>query len=257
MYAFIMLHYRTVFLFSSFFFMHFVSVGQIADTTDEKLLYRNEMSGALLAHTNGFGLSYKRGFHKTGYTKKMYDVEFVTMKNEREIKLASVHENNKNFVFGKQNSLALLRVGIGAQKTLFSKIVLNGVEVRLGYFAGFTAGLAKPVYLDVLYRDSISNNYYVVYEKYNPKNPYHNNVNNIWGKSSFLYGFSELKIHPGAYGKISLGFEYAEEDDAVRALEVGIVVDAFAKPIPLLAFVDENRTFVTFYLSLIFGKKWF
>ena len=35
-----------------------------------QILFRNEAEGGLTLHSNGFGISFKRGWHKTGYKKE-------------------------------------------------------------------------------------------------------------------------------------------------------------------------------------------
>ena len=37
------------------------------------ILYRNEASGGLVVHSNGFGVTFKRGWHLTGYKKHLLD----------------------------------------------------------------------------------------------------------------------------------------------------------------------------------------
>ncbi|MEO8210738.1 MAG: hypothetical protein ABI840_09250, partial [bacterium] len=37
---------------------------------DVTILYRNEAAGGLHLHSNGFGITFKRGWHMTGYKKQ-------------------------------------------------------------------------------------------------------------------------------------------------------------------------------------------
>jgi hypothetical protein len=39
-------------------------------------------------------------------------------------------------------------------------------------------------------------------------------------------------------------------------IETGISVDAFAKPIPMMAFNKNSNFFLTFFIRVLVGKQW-
>ena len=117
------------------------------DNQDVGLLYRYEMSGGILAHSNGFGANFRKGKHLSGYKKRMLEIELVNMKHPKEYKTPNPANGGNVYIFGKQNSFAVLRAGIGIQKVIAGKAGKGGVEVRYLYYGGASIGLLKPVYL--------------------------------------------------------------------------------------------------------------
>ena len=44
--------------------------------------------------------------------------------------------------------------------------------------------------------------------------------------------------------------------NGVKALEAGIMIDAYGKKIPIMAFTENKQVFFNFYLTIMLGKKW-
>ncbi len=220
---------------------------------DTKILLRHERSFGANIHSNGWGLGYRMGFHATGYKKRMFEVEAVTMKHPKEVKTVNPYvDNAKGFVYGKQFSVLMLRAGYGLQKIIYSKSDKNGLEIRYNGYLGASLAFAKPAYLNILYIDD-KGVMTVVSEKYDPEK---HDIVDIVGKAPFLMGLGETQLYPGLYGKFSLSFEYGDNDKKVRSLEAGLVVDGYLKEIPIMAFTDNTNIFVNLYLAYYFGKRW-
>jgi hypothetical protein len=222
---------------------------------ETKVLYRNEATGGLIVHGHGFGFNYRRGKHVTGYKKRVFEMELVNYRHPKEIKVVNpAYDNAKGYYYGKLNSLFILRPGIGFQKVIYTKPDRNGVEIRFVYFVGASLGFAKPIYLEILKETPINSQYELVTERYNPDEHY---VDNIYGRSPYIRGFGEMKIHPGAYGKVGFSFEYGALDDDVKCLETGVIVDGYPKVIPLMANEHNQQVLVSLYLHFAYGRKWF
>ncbi|MDP4266524.1 MAG: hypothetical protein Q8880_03735 [Bacteroidota bacterium] len=220
------------------------------------LLYMKENSFGVEIHTSGWGFFYRNGKHVTGKLKKVWDIEFVSVSSPKEYSISSqFNENSKEFVLGKLNSFFILRTGIGFQKTLFNKPEKRGVEIRFFNFTGISNGILKPVYLDILHFDSNNQNIATVTtERYDPNL---HDKGNIYGKASFLKGIDELSYVPGLYLKCGFNFDFAESEEnaKVRLFEIGAVLDAFPKKIPLMAYVNNNNFFFNLYIAFHIGKK--
>jgi len=80
---------------------------------------------------------------------------------------------------------------------------------------------------------------------------------NIVGSGSYFKGFNELTLQPGLYAKLALNFEYSAERQLIRSLETGVVVDTYFKNIEILAFDRNYPVYISFYLSLQYGSKWY
>ncbi len=216
---------------------------------DQTMMYRYEAAGGFFLHSAGWGLSYRKGKHVTGYSKKFFEIEFATMKNSKEIKVTNRnYENSKPFVFGKLNFFMLLRGGVGMQKTLFGRGRHNGVEIRYLYSGGVDAGFTKPVYLEIIKPDQLPQA-----EAYDPNK---HDVNNIFGRAAFTYGLDKMKLYPGAYGKFALSFEYGSTSTDIKTIETGIFADVFVRDVPIMAYIENRNYFINLYVALTWGGKW-
>ncbi|HEU4717471.1 MAG TPA: hypothetical protein VFU15_06550 [Bacteroidia bacterium] len=222
---------------------------------DTKLLYRNERCGGLVIHSSGFGFDFRRGWHVTGAKKRVLEFELVNFRNIKEVKVSNPYlDHPKGYYYGKLNSLAIFRPGVGYQQVIFSKPEKNGVEIRYVTFVGMSLGFAKPVYLEILEDTPQQQVKIVVTEKYDPAKHF---VDNIYGRAPWPRGLGETKIYPGGYAKFGFNFEYGALDDDVKSIEVGLCVDAYPKVIPLMANEHNHQVLLSLYLNFSYGHKWF
>lgn len=222
---------------------------------DLNVIYRNEATFGLLAHSNGFGMTYRRAKHLTGSRKRVLEVELVNMSHPKEIKSINPYfENSKGFYYGKLNSVIIPRVGIGFQNVLFRKAERKSVEIRYSTYIGASLAMAKPVYLEILEQTSISSEFNLSTERYDPAK---HNFDKIYGRAPYFKGFDKTKFFPGMYAKFGLSFEYADLRNDVKVIETGITIDAYPKVVPIMAHSTNYQVFPSIYISLIYGKKWF
>lgn len=245
------------------FFILFLSVSTLSafaqfepefDTIGDNILFRNEMNGAFILHTNGWGLEYRIGKNRSVFNKWMLEFNLLEYKHSKEIKKQNIYyTNTKSYIYGKINAVYMVRAGFGELKQLNRKPQSNGIELRLFYAGGLSVAFTKPVYLDILKWDTSFNRMYKEVEKYNPSEHF---PENIYGRASFFRGFDELKPYPGAYAKIALNAEFGTYNQATKVLEVGAAIDLYAKPFPILDSQKSDRLFLTLYISLGIGKRY-
>jgi hypothetical protein len=213
---------------------------------ERSILYKNELSGGILIHSSGMGAGIRRGYHVTGDRKRVFEADLLSMKHPKEYKVNSYYDNGQSYVFGKDRGLLVLRGGYGFQNVLFNKGERGGVEIRYIYFAGLSLGITKPIYYQVFRENE------VVEERFSASLTHPQ----IYNKASFFRGLEQMSIHPGAYGKFGFSFEYGAKDVSVKAIEVGTALDAYPVPVPIMALIDNKRLFLTFYIQVLWGKKW-
>jgi hypothetical protein len=235
-------------IFVSLFFSDLV-IGQKEDKRDHTVGYHQIFYTGLQINNHGFGGNFRRGFHKTVKKKKLLELDFVTLKHPREVK-QSTSELAGNFVFGKLNYAYNLRLGYGQHNILAYKPFGEGVELKSIYAFGVTTTFLKPVYYLVIQTGQTQ----PVEERFDPEK---HELYNIVGSGSYFKGFNELTLQPGLYGKLALNFEYASDRQSIRSLETGIVVDAYYKNLEILAFDRNYPIYISFYLSLQYGRKWY
>ncbi|REJ81421.1 MAG: hypothetical protein DWQ44_10270 [Bacteroidetes bacterium] len=225
---------------------------------DVNILFRNEAAGGIKIHSNGFGISFKRGWHKTGYKKRTLDMDFVSLRHPKQYKQPNPnYPDSRPFFFGKLNFAYMLRGGYGMQNVIFSKAERSGVEVRFNYYGGVNLGLTKPVYLEVLVDSRFDSLLKVIdTRRYDPEDPVQQSVENIFGPGPYFRGFDQMKIYPGAYAKVALSFEYSGWQQKVTAIETGVTLDYFPTAIPIMANVNNSNLHLNFYISLLWGGKW-
>lgn len=216
------------------------------------IVYKNSVFGGPLIHTNGWGGFIAFGKGKTAFKYRILQFDVVGMKHPKEIKSYNSLEDSRSYIFGKLNSMFVIRPTYGRRIISFDKIRKSGVSVGYSYRFGPSLGFTKPVYLQIAVPDQIRTESVIV-EKYDPTT---HNESDIIGRAGFLKGFDEIKLHPGITATLAANFEYASERAAIRGIEVGAVVDYYPlEPIEIMAFADNYQWFVNFYVSLQFGKK--
>lgn len=223
---------------------------------DLKVLYRNESSFGLFVHSaGGIGIAYRRGYHVHGTRKRMLELEAQNFRHPKEIKsVNSYYENSKGFLYGKLNSFLLLRPGLGFQNILFEKTEKKNVEIRYSYFVGATLAFAKPVYLEIIIPTADPSIKSISTERYNPDEHF---PSDIYGKAPFFKGIGQTRVYPAGYAKIALSFEYGKRYNVIKAIETGAVVDVYPVALPMMAFSKKQQMFVSLYLKMVWGKKWF
>jgi hypothetical protein len=255
----IMKTFPVILLFTLFFLqgIHFSAYAQEEllegyDSIAERVLLKKELTGGVTIHVLGMGANFRKGMNKTYFNSRMFELEFVSMKHPKEVRVVkSYYYNAKSFIYGKINHVYILRGGYGFKKLLNRKPYWGGVELRLMYMGGLSLAIAKPVYL-YFWDPSLL---YIQEEKYNPDNPYHGEEF-IYGRAPFTNGFGEIKLYPGAYIKTGLNFEFGSLNSKIRALEAGASLELFPIAIPIMAFNPEQNLIFTFYLNFSLGKRY-
>jgi hypothetical protein len=244
------------------FFLNGMSVfGQDSASVanDITVLYRKESSGGVTIHSNGLGVLFRHGVQKTVKKKRMFEAEFVSMRHPKQYKITNdaYPGDSKPFFYGKLNYVYIPRIGIGRQHVIFGKGDVSGVEVRLNYFTGVDLAFTKPYYVKVIEADPYNENFAVVVEKkYDPSDPNQQDPTSFLGPGSYFSGFGLMKFYPGLYGKLSFSFEHSTEHQKLAVLEAGMVFDIFYKPIPIMAYNQNEQYFFNFYISLLWGGKY-
>jgi hypothetical protein len=218
---------------------------------DVNVLFRNEATGGIYMHSRGFGAIYRRYWHVTGKLKRLIEFEGLNMRHPKQI-ATKVDGGGKSYIYGKENALLFIRGGFGFQRTLYERADRKSIEVRMLYSAGVTICFSKPVFLQV---DTSVAGQPTVSDV-----PYTTNINQniIVGRANVFEGISDMKVYPGVYGKLGFSFEYGDKSNAIKAFEVGSVIDCFPSAIATMAPpVKAENFFVTLYVAFHFGKRWF
>jgi hypothetical protein len=225
----------------------------IAGVEETGIVYRKTRSMGAYIHSRGTGLSFRRGVNETGFRSAQFDFSLQTMRHPKEIRSVNPFSDNAvGYIYGKRNSILMLRTGWGKQFILHPEGDKGGVETGFCLYGGATWALVKPVYLNVYYFD---NNFGVRErtERYNPQLHYPDNIS---GRAPFLVGIGESRFSAGLYANAGMQFEFGRKQQNLRVLETGIAADFMARPIEIMANNPAERLFVTLYIRLMYGKLW-
>jgi len=226
------------------------------------IIYSHQIFGGITINTNGYGASFAYGRNKGAYHIRLFTMDLMYLKHEKETKSYFQDPNARSYFYGKVHNLYTLRPGFGHKRILTEKLRRNGVQVGYIWTVGPTLGITKPVYLEILYRDpGFGNTYYIEIEKFDPEK----HENNIYGRASGLRGFGELKLHPGGFAKFTFFFEYSGYKDGIKGIEVGAQVEVFPRRIEIMSeqILDRyhqgarnHQVFPSLFVHFLFGKKY-
>lgn len=223
---------------------------------ETRVPYKREIYGGAIVHGDGWGAQFYHATYRTATERRLLGVELVGMKHPKEVKSYNpYYEDSRGYYYGKVNALLILRPTFGGKHQIADKIRRTGVELNYVWGIGPSLGFLKPVYLQIGKPDNVPYETFVI-ERYDPAV---HNVQNIYGRASWLLGLGELDFRPGAFGRFGLNFEYAGHTTGLKALEVGASLDAFPVAIPIMAPLEgvaNKQFFFEFYLALQFGRKY-
>ncbi len=235
------------------------------------VVFDREFTVDMKLHTNGFAVGVNFARLKTYYLTRFFNVEIGEIKHPKEFRQSfdfqtpAASRVSRAFIFGKQNNFLVLRGGIGEKRYFSEKAKRKGLAIGISYEGGPSLGLLKPYYLELV-RSSESgplDNFTIRSEKYNDENAgTFLDVSRIYGSSGFSKGLGELSPVPGAHARFAVHFDWGAFDEFVKAIEAGVMVDAYLKDVPImvespLARSPENKSiFINLYVNLQLGKRW-
>jgi hypothetical protein len=226
-----------------------------ADTLENSIIYSNEKSGVIIAHSNGLGLGYKAGLNKTVFTTRILSFELVSLSSTKQIKIINpYYANSKRYVYGKLNDVFVLRAGFSNKYLLNRKPYWGGIELRWLWEAGASLAFEKPYYLFVIKINQSPQGglgYTIDSQRFNSDVSW----DDIYGRAPFTKGLNEIRPVPGAYAKIGFNFEFGNVKTSIKSFEAGAVTEFFPQSLNLMDDDRNQRIFLNFYISYAFGKR--
>ncbi len=227
---------------------------------DETIPVKNELFVGGGINTAGFQVKVGWGMIVNQARSIGIITEFGEITNARERQqtydgLSIVGGAPKAFIYGKRNNLFFTRLGYQEKFYLSGK---NRRAVSLGftYSGGFSLGMIRPYYLDLIYRDN-GGIPTIVAEKFSETNMLKFlNPQEVDGPSGPAYGWDELDLAPGFFLKAGLLIDWGAYDAVLKDIEVGVAADFFFKKIPMMIFEENTPVFVNLYININLGHRW-
>ena len=214
------------------------------------LAYNKQTAFGLQLRTNGYAAFLEIGKMKTPRFTNLYSLELSEIFHPKEEKVPSTDQNyfGGSFKYGKINNFYQAKLGFGQQYVFGQKGNKNGIAVLGIYQAGLSIGLLKPYYIDIDDNGSRS-------IKYSGADTSAFLSERILGASGMSKGWNEVKIRPGAFAKLALRFDFDSYNETIKALEIGLSVDAYGKAIEQMAFSKPERLFFQGHIGFVFGGR--
>ncbi|MGK2864217.1 MAG: hypothetical protein ACSLE0_19960 [Chitinophagaceae bacterium] len=216
------------------------------------LIYQKQSIFGLQLRTNGYGAFYELGKMKSNRKTNIYRIDITEIKDNKEEKLLGGSFIFGNpYVYGKVNNFYPVTLGFGQQIIFGQKGNKNGVAVTGLYNAGVSIGLLRPYYLNV--EDPVEGERAIKYT--GDDTTLFLDQSAIISGGGFGTGWSEIKIKPGAFGKVAMRFDFGRYNESVQALEIGMSVEAYASKIQIMALQNDKRIFFQGYIAFLFGRR--
>lgn len=199
--------------------------------------------------TDGYGVFFELGQAASIKKSTLYQLEISERKSVKEDKQSNPFINSVPFIYGKENFVYPVKIGVQQQLLLGNKSNKNGVSVTANYGGGISLSLLRPYYVQV----QKGNDY--AYVKYNSPDSSLFLNGPIIGGPSFSKGWSDMTVTPGLYAKTALRFDYGSYNEIISAIEVGITGEYYSKKIPILLQIPQRTFFFGGYVSILFGRR--
>lgn len=220
---------------------------------ETKRITVKELNGAVFLNTCGLGIGVQQGRTPNYYDKHFWEIDFLYNIHPKTVLAKNpYYEGARVFTYGKMNDLFFLRLGYGYQRTLSQKPYWGGVRIRYTLSAGFSLGLALPVYVYIATYYSLDGLVDRVSERYDYTQ---HNLDNIIGRASFFQGLSQTTFHPGFYLKSGVSFDFSQDEYSIHAIEVGVTLDVIFPSVQQMAYNKAKNCYLTAYLAYNFGKR--
>jgi hypothetical protein len=223
------------------------------------IIYNHETAfNVRLATNRAFSIGIEKGRLRRFDRTNFYHLSIGQLYHPREVRQGADPQTRfRPYVYGKQNHVFVLRGGWGAKRYYSEKARTKGVAMGMSYSFGPTLGLLKPYYLALRFPLPDNPGRAVTrFEKYSEERAdlfLNNSI--IVGAAPFSKGLNELRPIPGGNASLALHIDWGAYDERVKALAVGVMVDLFAAPVPMLVGEYNTPVFFNFFVNMQFGKR--
>jgi hypothetical protein len=256
-----MLRAQTLCLFFMLLAARGAAQGSLAPQTNVGLVYNEERTFNFRLSTHkSLSAGMEFGKLRTYNRTKIWMINLGEIKHPKEQRQSADPRASRAFrpfVYGKRNSLFVLRTAWGTKRYFSEKAKQKGVAIGISYGIGPSLGLLKPYHLALVYENETGGTYRIFHEKYSERNAdlFLDNTR-ILGASPFTRGIGQTTLLPGGNLYLAYHMDWGAFDEMVKALEIGVSVDVFSKKAPILVLDEQNKQmFINFFVNFQFGKR--
>ncbi len=221
----------------------------IKEEEEGVIAYRKSFAFGAKMINDGYGVFFELGRASSVKKATLFQLELSERKAIKEDKQSNPYLNSVPFIYGKENFVYPVKLGVQRQIVLGNKSNKNGVSVTGNYGGGLDLALLRPYYLQVQKGNDF------VYVKYNSPDSSLFLNGPIIGGPTFGKGWSDMTVTPGLYAKTALRFDYGSYNEIISAIEIGLTGEYFSKKVPILLNSSNKSFFFSGYVSILFGKR--
>jgi len=217
------------------------------------IAYRKHYAFGIKLNTDGYGISFEKGYSKSIKRATIYQIEITERKHQKEEKQSNLFSPAAPIIYGKVNYFYPVKLGVQKQFLFANKSNKNGVSITGNVGGGISLGFLRAYELEVddqtnggrkhIRYDSPDSLLFANPIGLNPSGP------------GLGRGWDNIKMTPGLYLKPGLRFDYGRYNDLLAAIEVGVIAEFYSKKIPQMLFNEEKQFFFSAYFTLMFGKR--
>jgi hypothetical protein len=222
----------------------------------EKETPKHSLGLGFMIHSYGMGFQATYSTQKNERVRTTWTIVLASIKNRKEARIQSLYrdQGGKNYIYGKTNYFYTLTVSKGIHYILFGRKRIGNAQVTTGLQGGLTIGILKPYYVEIAI--PIGNNQATVETV--PYNPAQHSYQDVVGEADYFLGFDKLSIIPGIRLQWLTGFDISVQPVFIRAVELGIQLDAFTQKVPLMGLhsLANQQFFVGGTVGFLIGNSW-
>ena len=216
------------------------------------LIFNKQNIFGIRLSTDGYGLSFEKGYFRTPYRTLLWDFELNEKHSPKEHHVsASDGFDFSSVVPYKENNLYEFKMAIGQQVLIGGKGNKNGVAVSAIYSGGVSIGMLKPYYITVQNANTEASNQ-MTWNQFMQDTTF---LDQVQGSAGFLVGWDDLTVKPGLNARQGMRFDYGRLNQTVAAVEVGLTEEYYFGKMPIMYLVPAKQFFFNAYVSILFGGR--
>ncbi len=230
-----------------------LAYAQDVGDVDWKKIIVKEWNINVFINTNGGGFGFQHGRTPTYYDKHFWEIDLTYNFHHKAVLAKNPYfPQARAYSYGKLCDLFFLHGGYGYQRTLHQKPYWGGVRIRYTFSAGFTLGMAVPVFVDIAH---YANDGRFTGKETVQYDPDKHNIDDIITRANLFQGIGKTKLRPGFYVKTGFNFDFSKDEYKIHALEVGGTFDMVFPFVQQMALNKAKPFYLGAYIAYHFGNR--
>ncbi|MFN0200891.1 MAG: hypothetical protein ACKVTZ_05195 [Bacteroidia bacterium] len=179
-------------------------------------------------------------------------LDAALVKSMKEEKIRSWYAPQRigsDYYFGKLNRVTMIAPTFGISRNIFPANHYNKINARADISAGPAFALLRPYFVNI-------NTGGAVVEESELPNSAQYSYEQIVGEVSPFKKLSTRQTVIGLSIRTALQLNLTRMSSNITAVQVGLNLDAFAKPLPIMATEKNASVLLTACIGMTWGKRW-